>query len=55
MKFQFIDAAKENFPVTRPCQVVEGKGLSKCFCHSKGKLDYHTRSTIAETIQFNPR
>jgi putative transposase len=23
MKFQFIDAAKENFPVTRLCQVVE--------------------------------
>jgi hypothetical protein len=23
MKFQFIDVAKENFPVTRLCQVVE--------------------------------
>ena len=23
MKFQFIDAAKENFPVTRLCQVLE--------------------------------
>ena len=23
MKFQFIDAARENFPVTRLCQVVE--------------------------------
>jgi len=23
MKFRFIDAAKENFPVTRLCQVLE--------------------------------
>ncbi len=31
MKFRFIDAAKESFPVTRLCQVL---GVSQTRCYS---------------------